>query len=157
MADLYGTNYKAKYQTVPESKIPRGEAYGHPQWCYDKYDLSVLGVTVAITDTLYMQKIPKGARVLEAWAKFPDFGGSGTVDIGWQASLETGTETASSNGLFASLDLKTAADCILMSQAAAAPGNFKQFLEEVQVVVVASEAINAVTGTLELGILYVID
>lgn len=157
MADLYGQNYKAKYVTVPESKIPKGEQAGAIRLAYEKYDLATLGVTVAITDTLYMQKIPAGARILDAWLKFPDFGGSGTVDIGWQASLDA-VETADADGIFSAIDMKTAADCLLASQDDASPVVvFRQFASEVQVVATFTEALNAVTGSIELGIAYVID
>ncbi len=157
MASKYGVNYKAKFVTVPESKIHQGEQRGRVRLAYDKYDLSVDAATVATTDVIYMQKIPAGARVIDAWLKFGDLGTTGTCDIGWQAS-SAGGETADADGLFAAVDMKTAADALVgMNSVASPPAMFHLFTEEVQCVIVFSEATTATTGTIELGILYVID
>ena len=155
MADQYSTEYKAKYVTVPSSMASRNKA-DLVKTIYAKWDLSVAAASVATSDTVYLAKIPKGARVIDALAKFGDLGTGGTVDIGWQASAD-GLETASSTGLFTALDVQTAADAVLASiNQANAPGIGKEFAGEVNVVLVPSQNINPGTsGTLELFIEYI--
>src|SRR5262245_28101585 len=132
MANKYGVNATKRDVNVPSDKIAPGDYSGRVRVLYDEYTFTA---ALATTDTLYLQKIPKGARVIEAVCMFDDLGSTGTFDIGWQAGA-TAAEAASSQGLFASLDVNSAADVIKMSNNAASPvGMFKEFTEEVQVVV----------------------
>ena len=157
MASKYGNNYKAKYITVPETKIPVGEQRGVVRVAYDKFDMATDGLGVTTSDTIYMQKIPAGARVIDAWLKFADMGTSGVVDIGWQASAD-GVETADADGIFSAIDVQAAADCLLASQDDASPLVVnREFSSEVGVVMVFSTLTTATTGTIELTIQYVID
>ena len=157
MADKYSIGYKARYITKPPSMQDPGDSSGKVRWLYAKYDLGVDGSVLATADTVYLTKLPKGARVLDGWLKHGDLGTGGTVDIGWQASSD-GVETADSNGLFAAVDMKTAADALVgLNEVASPPAMFKKFEAEVNVVAVASEASTLTDGDIEIGILYVVE
>ena len=155
MADQHSTEYKARYVTLPASMASRNKQ-DLVKTIYAKWDLSVAAASVATSDTVYLAKIPKGARVIDAIVKHGDLGTGGTVDIGWQASAD-GLETADADGIFAALDVQTAADALYAANSVASPPAVgKEFVGEVNVVLVPSQNINPGTsGTLELFIQYV--
>lgn len=154
MASKYSEQYSDRYAEVPSS-MPRRADADVVKAIYAKYDLGADAAVLATTDTLFLCKIPKGARVIDALIKFGDLGTTGVVDIGWQAS-SGGLETADADGLFAAVDMKTAADSLLASNSVASPvASGKLFLEEVAVVAVPSEATSASDGDIELVIWYI--
>jgi hypothetical protein len=155
MANFYGSNATNILNTNPTAKAGVGEQGGLMKIAYDSITFTT---DLTTSDTLYLMKLPKGARLLDCVAKFSDLGSTGLFNIGWQAGA-TGAETANASGFFSSLDVKTAADVLSARDNAASPAFMhKQLLEEVQVVVVPSESTNSATsGTFSLHVEYIID
>lgn len=154
MSTLYGVNNTLITQNNPKEKIPHGEHGGRVRVLYDKY---VPAGAIAINSTVDMGgPIPKGARVIEAIAKFSDLGTVGSFKFGYKVSAD-GVEVADDDSFMGQVDCHTAADVILASQQQAAPaGIFKQFLAEVQPQLLFDAATDA-AGTIETVILYVFD
>lgn len=155
MASFYGVNATKQLVNNPPTPAGLGEAGGRVRTIYDKYTFTAV---IATTDALYMGVIiPKGARVLDVMVKCADLGTTGAFNIGWSASAD-GVEAAAATGFFSALDVNTAADIVLASQASAAPsGIFKKFAAPVQVVIVPSTITTATSGDVEIAVTYVID
>lgn len=154
MSDFYAENYTKTDINVPSEKIDNGEAGGLLRVAYDKYTFSAI---IQTTDTLYMMKVPAGARVVDMVVKCSDLGTVGALNIGWQAGA-SGAVAADATGFFAALDVNAAAVSTRMTDiTAVSTGLFKEFSEEVQVVVVPSADTDAVAGDIELILEYVID
>jgi hypothetical protein len=154
MTDFYGVNYTKQFVNVPSEKIPGGEQSGRLRVAYDEYTFTAI---IDTTDALYMMKIPENARLHEAMLKSADLGTTGDLNVGWQAGASA-AEAADADGLFAAVDVNAAANCYLMSQAAAAPaGLHKKFAEEVQAVIVPSEITTATSGSISLALWYAIN
>lgn len=156
MADYYGSNYQLTDVNVPEEKIDDGEFGGRVRVAYDSHTPAVAAITTA--DTIYMMKIPKGARVLDVIVDIEDQGTVGTFNIGWQASAESGAEAADADGFFAALDVNSADISTRMSaQSTPSAGQLKQFSEEVQVVIVPAANTDVSTGqVISMAVEYVI-
>lgn len=151
MAEFQGVNNTLRNGTPKEFVDAKDE--GARIYCsYDEYTLSA---DLSSADVIRMMKIPAGARIHEVVIQHPDLDTSGgTLDIGWAAS-DDGGEAADVDGFFANLDVATAADVVLMSQAAAAPaGMFKEFSEEVEVQITIDGDTDATSGTIKLAIYY---
>ena len=145
MSTLYGVNATKRDVTVPADKIDANAGYAKMRVMHDKY---VASGALSSGDVINFMKIPKGARVIEAILKYGDLGTTGTGKLGWAAGAN-GDEAADDDGLMASLDFNTAADCILSSQNLAAPIAIgKEFSEEVQVALTLTAATTA-GGTIE--------
>lgn len=151
MANLYGANYKKAFVDAPSTKMGVGEQGGRVRVAYDQYDLATDGVALANGDILYLMKLPKGARVVDALVDCPDVGGTSLIELGWQTN---GTDAADQDGLVTSLDISGAA---AYSRANNAAGLLKQFAAETQVVATITNAGAAVTGVLQFAVFYVVD
>lgn len=157
MATRYGTNATYRDVNVPAVKIPPGEVAGRMRIAYDEYNLATLGVVLGATDTILMQKIPAGARVLDVVLACDDLGTTGTCNVGWAASSDA-VEAASTNGFLTSVDLNTAADVFTMqTKEANVSGQFKKFSSEVQLQVNMATATTATTGKIKIAVYYVLD
>lgn len=153
MTNYYGVNQTAAYQTSPPAKFGLGEMGGRLRVAFDSF-----AVTAALTtsDTLYLMKIPKNARVMDAVVSSADLGGTGTMNIGWQAG-STGAEAASATGFYSALDLSGQAVIASLIEVASASGMHKRFSEEVQVVMVPAANFSATSGTVSMAIYYILD
>ena len=62
MTDKYGSNYNKANILVPSQKAPIGDIGGRVRISYDEHTFSADLLT---TDKLFMNKIPKGAKILD--------------------------------------------------------------------------------------------
>ena len=126
MANFYGLNATKRDNTVPSVKIASQEDRGRMRVLYDKYTFTAI---ITTADVLKMMKIPKGAKVHEVTIKSADLGTTGILNVGWEASAESGAEIADPNGFFSVLDVKAAPVYTSLSKVGAVvPGSFKTFL-----------------------------
>ena len=155
MSNLYGVN--ATYvRNSPPSKVPAGEVNGRLRVAYDQYTLLA---DTATTDTIYLQKIPAGARVHQVVVVADDLDASGgTLDCGWAASAG-GVHVADPNGFLNAVDITTSGgtSTLMTGNLPNGAGQFKQFTEEVQVTVVPSADWDATSGTIKVAVYYTMD
>lgn len=85
MANYYSSQYAAAYQSNPSSKIPPGDQSGTIKSLYMSYTVPTAD-ELATTDTLYLGKLPVGARVLGGKIKCPATGATGIFNVGYQAN-----------------------------------------------------------------------
>lgn len=154
MANLYGVNATNAYLDVPSEKVAVGEYAGRMRVAYDQYTLTAAFTT---SDVLFLQKIPKGARVYNVVISTPDMGNSSTWNVGWGASVD-GVESAVSNGFYATLAVGAGAATISsIEEVASAAGLMKQFASEVQLQIVPAVSGTATSGTIQVAVFYVLD
>lgn len=148
MASKYSTGYQRAYVTVPSEKIAIGEQSGLIKSLYAEY---VASGELATTDTLYLGKLPPGARVVGGMIKCPASGATGILDVGYQAN---GVDSADLNAFVEGADPGAAA---VAAQLAGA-GVGKKFTVETTVVCTPSEITAALdTLTLQVWLNYVVD
>ena len=148
MASKYSTGYQRAYVTVPSEKIAIGEQSGVIKSLYTEY---VASGELATTDTLYLGKLPPGARVIGGMIKCPASGATGILDVGYQAN---GVDSADLNAFVEGAD-PGAAD--VAAQLAGA-GVGKKFTVETTVVCTPSEITASLdTLTLQVWLNYVVD
>lgn len=151
MAEVYGVNATLR-NNVPSEKIASGD---HNSGIARSYDSYAFLAELDTTDTLYMNKIPAGAKVVGIKVSCGDLGTTGLFNIGWGASADGG-EAADADGFFAALDVKTAAQSN-SEMAYTVAGFNKEFSEEVQLEVVPTEITQAAIGEeLHIEVLYVL-
>lgn len=152
MANFYGDNATLRDNTVPSGKIKVNQQHGRMRVAFDSFDFSaVLGTS----DNLYMMEIPAGAKIWDVEVNSDDLGTTGVLNIGWEASVDGG-EAADADGLFASLDVATAA-VARQKMANSVAGFHKEFSEKVRVVITASTATTATSGNINLTVYYSVD
>lgn len=152
MADFFGENATLRDSNVPSDKIRSQDQHGRMRIARDKFTFTAILDT---TDLLRMMKLPAGAKVYEVELNSDDLGTTGVLDIGWAASSEGG-EVADQNGLFAAIDVNSAATARLKILNSV-PGFLKRFTEEVEIQIKATTATTATSGDIELIIYYVVD
>ena len=145
--NLYGSNYTKAFVNVPSQKIEPGEHVGKVKVAYDEYDLDDLGVVLADGDLIYMMKMPKGARILEAVIHCPDLGTAGIINLGTAADPDR---------YIAALDggLSAAAKG---EMGAGVAGAFEEFSVDTQLLIKCTEASIAITGVIKVAVYYVMD
>jgi hypothetical protein len=147
MASKYSSNYQKAYVDVPSAKIPPGEQSGEIRSLYCEY---VATAELATTDTLYLGKLPPGARVIGGQIKCPATGATGIFDVGYQAN---GVDVADLDAFVVGADPGAAA---VAAQLAGA-GVGKKFTVETTVVLTPSEITAALTGlTVQVWLNYVV-
>ena len=154
MAIKNGVNNTTAYQTEPSDKIQAGEYNGRVRRSYDSY---VFGAAeeLAAADVIRFMKLPANAQLVDARIISPDWGATGSANIGWEASAD-GSEVADPDGMYAALDTNAAA--VDAKMGGTLPGYNKKFSREVQVSLTAVAASTALAGlTIELEVLYIID
>jgi hypothetical protein len=152
MATLYGENATLRDNSQPSQKIRSQEQHGRMRIAHDQISLSA---ALALNDEVIMMKLPAGAKIYEAELSTDDLGTTGVLDIGWEAS-SGGGEAADQDGLFAAVDVATAA-VARQKMANSVAGFQKRFSEEVRVKVVATTATTATSGDIKLSVWYVVD
>ena len=160
MTAYYGSNATKRDQTVPSVKVGIGEENSRVRIAYDEW--AVPTAVIAISSTVDLFEIPKGARVLDAVCVAPDQGSTGTGKLGWLASAETSggspLEAADDDGLIPSIDFKTnAAMTRGGSTSGVAAGMGKKFTAKVRAQLTITEAFDVGTGTIKCWALFVID
>ena len=153
---LYGENYTLAHVDVPASNISVKDAKGKIRVLHDKY--TFVADVIAINTEIYMGKIPKGAKIYDVLVWCGDLGTTGLLHVGWGAGADA-VEAADADGFFASLDVKAAARLgVAMSITAKLAGQFKEFSEEVDLIVKLAEAADSAdTEVLEVVVLYTLD
>lgn len=154
MTNYFGVNNTLQYQSSPAQKAGLGEYSGRLRVLWDSYTLGSGSLTTS--DTLFLMKIPGNARVMDAVVVSADLGGTGTMNIGWQAGA-TGAEAAAATGFYSALDLSGQAVIASLVEVASASGAHKRFSEEVQVVMVPQASFSATSGSVSLAIYYIMD
>lgn len=147
MASKYSTGYQRAYVDVPSAKINPGEQSGEIRHLYAEFTGAG---ELATADTLYLGKLPPGARVIGGQIKCPATGATGIVDVGYQAN---GVDVADLDAFVVGADPGAAA---VAAQLAGA-GVGKKFTVETVVVLTPTEVTAAFTGlTLQVWLNYVV-
>lgn len=152
MANFYGINATLRDNTVPSGKLKVNNNHGRLRVAYDSF---TLGAVIGTSDNVFMMEIPAGAKLYDAEVNSDDLGTTGVLNIGWEASADGGV-AADADGIFAALDVKTAA-VARQKMVNSVAGFRKEFTEKVRVVITASEATSASSGTINLALYYVVD
>jgi hypothetical protein len=153
MADFFGDNATLRDSNVPSDKIKVQEQHGRMRIAHDTITFTA---ELTTSDSLKMMELPSGAKIYDAEVNSDDLGTTGVLDIGWEASSEGG-EAADPNGLYAALDVATAA-VARQKMANSVAGYLKQFTEKVRIAIVPSTSTDAATGqTLNLTVWYTVD
>ncbi len=149
MASKYSTQYNRAYVAVPSEKIAPGEQSGEIRSLYTEYTAPA-ATELATSDTLYLGKLPPGARVIGGQVKCPATGATGIFDVGYQAN---GVDSADLDAFVVGADPGAAA---VAAQLAGA-GVGKKFTVETTVVLTPTEVTAALAGlTLQVWLNYVV-
>ena len=147
MASKYSAQWTKAFINVPSEKINPGEVSGSVK---NEYASFTGAAELATTDTVFLAKLPAGARVLECKVRCPATGATGIFDIGYQAN---GVDAADLDGFVVGADPGAAA--VYAAGAGAALG--KKFSAETNVVLTPTEVTASFTGkTLEFWMLYTV-
>jgi hypothetical protein len=141
MADKYGVNYTKQFVNIPSEKIPKGEQYGRVHVAYDEFTVTE---AIATADNISMMKLPAGSRVIDAKITFSALSNSGVLLVGTAADPN------------AYLDA-VAVNLVPPYQMDAEAGALVQNSAETQVLITATTATSATSGTIRLAIFYVVD
>lgn len=155
MASLYSAGYTDAFVDVPSEKVKVNKHKGKVRVAYDTYSITA---DTASGDKLYMFKLPKGARILDAALAVTDLDGSGgTLDVGYEYNA-TGDSalTDDLDAILADVDVTSAITVGMIEQA-----NMPAFGYETEgvadIVVVFDGDCDATTGTIKLAVYYVLD
>jgi len=160
MANLDGANFKKAHVDVPSTKIEQGDVNGRVRLAYDEYDLDTLGVVIAVNDIIRGPKLPKGARVVNAWIDSPSMGVTGIFDLGHAIVLDENGATLDAADQDAFVSQADAGGQTVLKDIKAAQGlagYLKKFQGEVQVQAECTEVTVAITGLIRFGVEYVVD
>lgn len=147
MANKYSSQYQKAYVDVPSAKINPGEQSGDTRIMYAEF---VGAAELALTDDVYLGKLPAGARVINGRVICPATGATGIVDIGY---LANGVDVADQDAFVVGADPGAAA----VSAAITGAGIGKKFSVETTVVLKPTEVTASFTGkTLQFWLEYVI-
>jgi hypothetical protein len=147
MANYYSSQYTNAYQSVPSAKIPPGEVSGEVKSLVATFTPAA---EIGTSDTLYLGKLPAGARVLSCHINFPASGATGIVDVGYQAN---GVDSADLDAFIDGVDPGAAA----VSAYGVGLGMGKKFSVETTVVMTPTEVTASATGNeIIVSILYVV-
>lgn len=152
MASLYSVGYTDAFRDVPADKVSGNKWGNKPRWAYDSFALSA---DTASGDKLYMFKLPKGARIINAILAITDLDGSGgTLDVGYEYNASGDSAlTDDTDAFLADVDATSAITVGMIEQANMA--GFGHELEgEADIVVVFDGDCDATSGTVKLAVEY---
>jgi hypothetical protein len=158
LTDVYGANYKAAYVTVPSSKN-NGER-GAPVRCMlESFTFDADG---AASETVYMGRLPAGAKVLSCRLYGPDLGGTGTIEVGNSASVDgSATDAADVDSFIDSVDGSGQAFDTSDNSAASNRGpsiGITRFSTDVNVILTFTGATSGATGKIiYLDLKYIVE
>lgn len=155
MASIYSVGYSDAHVEEPAERVKVNKRHGRIRAAYDTYTITA---DVASGDKLYMFKLPKGARILNAVLAFSDLDGSGgTLDVGYEYNADGDSAlTDDLDGFLADVDVTSAGTVGMVEQANMA--GFGYELEGVADIVVTFDGdTDATTGTIKLLVEYVLD
>lgn len=153
MASLYGVNHTKAFVNVPADKVDVSAWQGRVRQIYDEIDLSA---ALALNDKVYMGKLPKGAKVVEAILAFPDLGTTGQFDVGYEY-VNSADGTSDPDAFLNDVDVNSAAATVKMSDQANMAGFGVEMAGEAYIVVTAVAATTATSGKVKLCVQYVVD
>lgn len=148
MASFYSGQYQDAYVDVPSDKLAPGTYAGMVKSMVYTWTPAA---EIDVTDTLYLGKLPAGARVLSFFSVVPATGATGQYDIGYQAN---GVDDADLDGFVDGIDPGAAA------VAAFGVGTKigKKFTVETTVVLTPAEITATATAVAHIFIIqYVVD
>jgi hypothetical protein len=135
MANFYTTNYQKAYVDVPSDKFERGELAGKKRIIFGTI---VVPTTLAVSDKIYVGKLPAGARITNAKIYInKDLGASGIVSLGLGVH---GTEVADADALVTACD--GGEGPALNAAAAGQAGLYKKLSYETEVYATCTEAVD---------------
>lgn len=150
MANYYSSQYQKAYVDVPSQNINPGEQGGKIKSLVASYTVPTAD-ELATTDTLFLGKLPAGARVVDAKIVCPATGATGILDVGYQAN---GVDAADLDGFIDGVDPGAAAVCANGNGVAIG----KKFSVETNVVLTPTEiTADAGTKTIVVVISYVVE
>lgn len=149
---LYGSNYTKAFVTVPSEKVDVSHQHGRVRVSYDEIDLSTV---IALNEKVYLGRLPKGAKVVEAILAFPDLGAAGVCDLGYE--YDDATLTSDPNAFLSAVDVNAAADTVKMSDQNNMVGFGVELAGEAAVILTATTATTAITGKVKVAVHYVVD
>lgn len=152
MATKYGTNYNNAFVVAQPLKVDVSKWGGKVRVMYDEI---VLDAVLALNDKVYLGKLPKGAVIVDAILSFPDLGTAGVLDLGYE--YDDSALTSDPNAFLSGVDGSTAADTVSMSDQANMVGMGVELAGEAKVVLTATTAITASSGTIKCLVTYAID
>lgn len=161
----YGVNYKKALVDEPQKLIPQGEKNGRVKVSFDTYKGAI-----ALNEVIYMQKLPKGARILEAVLNHASLGATGIYKVGFEGTVYKATRDGTDptvtldSGSLITHSTVNAAICKAMSTIAGQAAQHAKIVDaagnetiEAQVIVTCTEAPTNANVEVELAIYYVID
>jgi hypothetical protein len=149
---LYGSNYTKAFVTVPSEKVDVSHQHGRVRVSYDEIDLSSV---IALNEKVYLGRLPKGAKVVEAILAFPDLGTAGVCDLGYK--YDDASLTSDPDAFLSGVDVNTAADTVKMSDQNNMVGFGVEMAGEASVILTATTATTAITGKVKVAVHYVVD
>ena len=153
MATVYGVNADKILVDVPSAKVDASDKGGRVRMMYDKYTLTA---ALSQNDVVVMgDKLPKGARIIEAKLKYDQLDAAGgTADLGYAAS-DDAVEAADPNAFVDGADVTSAGSTSSSTEA----GIGKQLAASVQpqILVEASGGWDQTSGDIEMFIYYSLD
>lgn len=153
MANHYGTNHTAAFQTEPVSNVDAKSFGGRIRALYDEFTVTA---ALALNDKIYMGRLPKGAKIIEVVLASTDLGSTGDVDVGYEY-VDSASGTSDPDAFLDGVDVNAAAVTHVMSAKANMAGFGVEMAGEAYALITMSEASDATSGTIKLCIYYTID
>lgn len=150
MATVFGVNNTKKYITVPADKVQAKDDGGKVRVAYDSYVFPA--AAFASGDKIELMKLPRGAKVVDAFVKCPSTGATGIFDLGYKAN---GVDVADPDAFVLQADSGGQAVFKRMSLEA---GSYKEFSVETTVELTSTEITVSATGLrIEVAVFYVLE
>jgi hypothetical protein len=154
LTTVNSTEYANAYVTEPNVKNDVSLLSGRVRRAYASYTLAAADI-LGTAGLINMFKLPKGARIVDAYVESPDSGLTGIFEVGWDGGTN-GDETADPNGIFTSQDSGTAAITVEMDKSIV--GWNRKFADEVTIQIDYTEATESASElVIELEVQYVVD
>ena len=147
VAVTYGANYTKAFLTTPPTMIEQGETGGKVKCITDTYTLLA---SMGIGDLVVMGggKLPKGAKVVDAYIKAPSMSTDGIFSLGYNASPEATPLEAAAPAAFVLAD--AGGQAVFQRPVAGNTGILKELLGDVEIVLGCTEATTATSGKVEI-------
>lgn len=151
MASLYSVGYTDAFRDVPSEKVHANKWGGKSRWAYDSFSLTA---DTASGDKVYMFKLPKGARIINAILATSDLDGSGgTLDVGYEYNASGDSAlTDDTDAFLADVDVASAAITVGMIEQVNMAGFGYELEGEADIVVVFDGDCDATSGTIKLAV-----
>lgn len=152
MASYYGSNFTNIYQTTPSVKVDASDWNGKVRNVYDSY---VSTGVLAIGDKIYLGRVPKGGKLLNAILAFTSASTTGVVDLGYEY-VNSADGSNVTNGILSAVDVHTAADTVSMLDQSNAVSFMFEPLGDIYIVMTVTTATD-VADTYKCAVQYVLE